>query len=448
MTAMNKLAKHAVFQNIYELNAATLCEKRNKEFNDMRCIQRLCEKCGTNKLDKVNELAVMKDHKGPAEWKKWTRVSKEENGKKTSKMVLMRKEGTVEELVEELKMEAEGLSQHLFTANWQSREFLQISKSPPHGSAVMVMDFAENYGCRYQDEVQAVHWGHDSATIHPIVAYYKCPECTATVTDSLIMITQDNVHDYHAVRQFSALAVDHIKEKGENINRIICFSDGAGCQYKSRGPFLDISYGKLDFNLSAFQHEYFGSRHGKGPSDGESGVIKRLATDAVMSGSEIISNAKELYNFVKQTATRPDEQEANSSECQHFRRKAFWIEEIDRCCERQALKTVEGTRQFHSILSVEPNVIQVRELSCFCEGCEEGKEACSNRDYVHPYVTKRISATKPAGRQESAEQVAFSTEGPGKEDPTTVDPVTEESSAASNVEPSGTQVDYKGKKFL
>ena len=24
----------------------------------------------------------------------------------------------------------------------------------------MVYDFAENYSCRYQDEIQSVHWGH------------------------------------------------------------------------------------------------------------------------------------------------------------------------------------------------------------------------------------------------------------------------------------------------
>lgn len=254
----------------------------------------------------------MLKHKGNVEWKKWARETKEENGKKTSRMVLGRKEGPLEEMLQELKIEAAALSEHLFTASWQSREFLRVSKSPPSRSVVMVLDFAENYSCRFQDEVQAVHWGHDSATIHPIVGYYKCPDCTETVTESMIMITKDNVHDFNAVQQFTSFAVEHIKKKVPNINRIIRFSDGAACQYKSRGPFLDISYGKEDHQLG-FQHEYFGSRHGKGPSDRESGVVKRLATDAVMSGTEIIANAKDFFNFIERTATLPKEQEDDGS---------------------------------------------------------------------------------------------------------------------------------------
>lgn len=200
MAAINKLANHSIFKDIYDFNAATLCERAdNQPFHKLPCIQRQCGNCGTSKLDAVLDLDVLK-HKGNVEWKKWARETKEENGKKTSRMVLGRKEGPLEEMLQELKIEAAALSEHLFTASWQSREFLRVSKSPPSRSVVMVLDFAENYSCRFQDEVQAVHWGHDSATIHPIVGYYKCPDCTETVTESMIMITKDNVHDFNAVQ--------------------------------------------------------------------------------------------------------------------------------------------------------------------------------------------------------------------------------------------------------
>ena len=105
------------------------------------------------------------------------------------------------------------LSLHLFTALWQGDNFRTISTNPPEGCIIMILDFAENCACRYQDEVQSVHWGHSSATIHPIVAYYRCPTCSEPTTDSLIMITADNTHDHHAVHKFTQIAMDHLQQK-------------------------------------------------------------------------------------------------------------------------------------------------------------------------------------------------------------------------------------------
>ena len=44
--------------------------------------------------------------------------------------------------------------------------------------------------------------------------------------------------------------------------------------------------------------EYCGSRHCKDPSDGESGTIKRQATDAVLSRKAVISDAHD-FTFVR-----------------------------------------------------------------------------------------------------------------------------------------------------
>ncbi|CAG2208754.1 unnamed protein product [Mytilus edulis] len=36
-----------------------------------------------------------------------------------------------------------------------------------------MMDFAENFSTRYQDECQSAHWCYDQITIHPSVCYYS-----------------------------------------------------------------------------------------------------------------------------------------------------------------------------------------------------------------------------------------------------------------------------------
>ncbi|XP_033638655.1 uncharacterized protein LOC117299279 [Asterias rubens] len=370
----------------------------------LQCIQRECDKCGVENITEcLGNLTSCTKQTTPLKWKKWIRHTKIDDGKKTSKMALDTKDGTLEELISELQEEATTISQHLFTAAWQSNQFTTLTSAPPAGWVIMVLDFAENYACRYQDEIQSVHWGHDSATLRPIVAYYQCPKCQQPTTVSMIMITEDNNHDHHAVHSFTDVAVEYLKTKlaPGYIKKVVRFSDGCQNQYKSRNPFMDFSFGSSDYDVE-FQHKFFGSRHGKGPSDGESGVIKRQASDAVMSGSAVIGTASDLYKFVRNNATHPDDPD----KCQHFQRSAFWISDISRNRNRQVTKTVAGTRQFHSVLSVRPKVIAVRRLSCFCHACIEEKGAkCCNSSYVQRYVHTSLEAGVKAKQpaQESSE---------------------------------------------
>jgi len=40
-------------------------------------------------------------------------------------------------------------------------------------SALVLMDFTENYSFPVQDEAQGYNWTHQSCTVHPVVCYYK-----------------------------------------------------------------------------------------------------------------------------------------------------------------------------------------------------------------------------------------------------------------------------------
>ena len=88
--------------------------------------------------------------------------------------MLVTKVGNVYTLMKELK-EVDFLKQHLFRTDWQHAQFITMKNLDPFpvNSILMMMDFAENYTCTYQDEVQAAHWAHDQVTIHPAVTYYR-----------------------------------------------------------------------------------------------------------------------------------------------------------------------------------------------------------------------------------------------------------------------------------
>ncbi|XP_070203171.1 uncharacterized protein [Littorina saxatilis] len=213
--------------------------------------------------------------------------------------MLVRKQGTSAGLLAELREELTFLAGHLFRANWLHQQFEAMRKSTPFPPKTvgMVLDFAENFNCTYQDEVQSAHWHHELATVHPIVTYYAYAHCQECVTESLVFISDDKQHDHHAVHHFTTAAVEHLKSaRSLDVDHIVQWTDGCGSQYKSKGPFADISHA-LDDHGSTFERNFFGSRHGKGPSDGESAVVKHNAATAIKGGAAIVTDAKDLFDY-------------------------------------------------------------------------------------------------------------------------------------------------------
>ena len=56
-------------------------------------------------------------------------------------------------------------------------------------------------------------------------------------------------------------------------------------------------------HLSQFEWHFFGSHHGKGPSDGESGVIKSKAARLVLSGQYVIDDSLDLHHAIANELT-------------------------------------------------------------------------------------------------------------------------------------------------
>ncbi len=389
-TAVNKVGNSyglpSFFHGVYGVSRVTMCPKDGRKYYRRSCIERKCESCGVQNLR--SHVAKLTDVHGTKSmtYKKWERTTCQEGGKVISKQVIQTKTTSLAECIDEMIEESTRLSAHLHNASWQSHQFSDLTKDVPDGSAVMVLDFAENFVCQYQDEIQSAHWYHSTATIHPVYCYYNCPEpnCGDTVHESLVYITSDKQHDYHAVHEFMSGSISHLKGRIPNLNTVIRFSDQCAAQYKSRGPFLDISNAEEEYGLYV-QHHYFGSRHGKGPSDGETAVVKRMASSAIAAGRAEINNAKDLYDFCTRDMTR----DSNEGSCQHFRRKFFFIEEVnrDRGHNNVALRTIKGTRLLHSIRGHMEGRMYTRNLSCFCNGCTN-MGICQNKEYVDPWMTE------------------------------------------------------------
>ena len=104
----------------------------------------------------------------PVKWFKWDDV----NGC----TIKNQKSGTVFELYTYTKTVVDAFLPHCFIKRKQAEQYeLDKVEAQKENSNVMVleMDYAENYTCRAQDEVQSAHWNQAQVTLYTSVSWFR-----------------------------------------------------------------------------------------------------------------------------------------------------------------------------------------------------------------------------------------------------------------------------------
>ena len=175
-------------------------------------------------------------------------------------------------------------------ADWQFDQFNAMRRRNPfpentvHGATLCRKILAALFRMKCRQLIDAMN----SAQYIPLYAITSVPTAQ-TVTESLVFISDDRTHDYNAVHAFVTRAVEHVRcVRHIPFDHIIQGTDGCAAQYRSKGPFVDVSCAAQDYNCT-LNKNFFG--HGKGSSDGESAVVKSGAARAIRPGTAVIQNA-------------------------------------------------------------------------------------------------------------------------------------------------------------
>ncbi|GFN83321.1 hypothetical protein PoB_000982700 [Plakobranchus ocellatus] len=278
--------KHKI-THVEELVDKTLCDSVTRD-----CVERKCTKCGVEKLMSGIRVEVGDQLYEVREWKRWEKSER-------SPKDLVLKSGTVADLLGFLTEDLQLLSKHVKFAQWQRNQCNNFRDSLPIGHAMCTADFAENYLCKFQHEVQSAHWSYHQVTLHPCVFFYRCPVsgCRKNLNDYLVFISNDLKHDSSICKLIFDKCMSHAESKG--IVSLQIFSDGCGSQYKSRLPFYHLTELQGSHTSLKIGRHFFGSGHGKSLCDSCGGTVKNCASRAVASGKHVIQSAKDLLNFCK-----------------------------------------------------------------------------------------------------------------------------------------------------
>lgn len=370
-------------------------------FPNHACLDTSCNVCTDGMRLHYNALTNLATHQ-PIKYNRWQTVHEEKmvrdgtKGGKKSKMItstdLVTHNTTVEDLVEITVAEVNSLSNHIFRARWQQSQFKDAKECMPPNSAVMVIDFAQNYACSYQDEVQSAHWSQNQVTIHTMVAYTNASEYESPATDTvnMIAISPDLKHDVAAVSTYCDLAHTYLKNE-YGITKVIQFSDCCASQYRGKNSFVKIS------QCPGAEHHFFESSHGKSAADGLSAVVKHAVTSAVTNNKALVRNAGEFFAYCEEYLTTVCPNAAFPSQRVDSKRKFFYIDEkeINRT-KMEGVKTVKGTMSIHAVRATgQSHHIQSRPLSCFCMFCTKGEgTVCINERYAGIWKSQKLQLTK------------------------------------------------------
>ena len=163
------------------------------------------------------------------------------------------------------------------------------------------------------------------------------------------------------------------------------------------GALANISQRFYSFTsaITPTQRHFFGSGHGKGPSDACSGVVKASVTRTARGG-RIIANVNDLLKYGEEKLTRNREK---------FYRTFHLVmsEEVKRSISINSPKTVKGTKKLHSVKSVSPGVICTRELTCLCTSCleTEVEKQCENIDNVKQWTRVELQANEAKSKSKT-----------------------------------------------
>ena len=249
-------------------------------------------------LDTPDAVGLLQDIKNEhLTYMVWKKVPVEINGKTKEKMKIVKVKKTKEDFLALMKEEIVEFKDHVERVKNQYNQVKQLKEILPSNHAMVQMDFAEDYKCQSQDEIQSAYWNATQVTLHPTVVYYK--EENTLEHKSFVFVSDEPAHNASTVFAILKKLVPEIKKIVPNLDMVHYWTDSPMSQYRNKSIFSIVCNHKNWLDGGGAIWNYFEAGHGKGPCDGIGGTAKRLADDAIKQEKAIIQDAHDFFAWAK-----------------------------------------------------------------------------------------------------------------------------------------------------
>ena len=304
------------------------------------------------KIDKLQRDVV--------KFRVWRQVVAVHNGKEIKRTTLL------DETEDKAVFRANFLSnlvifrKHQQRVETQNDQFMLLKEQLQPGEATIQVDFAENYVCKFQQEVSGAYYSKSQVTIHPAVIHHRPAENGPLHHTTVTILSDVTSHKAQTIFAFLKALMEWMKTNLPPITQVHYLSDSPSSQYRNSTIFRIVHSHKELFQVSATWN-YFESGHGKGPCDGVGGSVKRSADLAVKKNQELIKSAKDFFMWGRKQESAVTYLLVTPEEVTRA------VEEL----EAMGKFPVPGTMKVHSVIPLGDELYS-RETSCFSPCCWSG----------------------------------------------------------------------------
>ena len=218
-----------------------VCDIENRD-----CMLHSCPECPGKEALHEDLLKIFSDCEfdegDHVTYKKWVH---------TDKTTLVSLQTSMTEFLDIICDSMDKLRDHHYIAKSQAKALQQMKEVLDEKTAIVLLDFAENYSFIVQDAVQGYHWDNSQATLHPFAIYLIDPATKERKCVSMCVISVDLRHDTASVHAYIHPVLEHLKTNYSHLEHVIYFSDGAASQYKNFKNLSNLCHHHQDFGLSA-----------------------------------------------------------------------------------------------------------------------------------------------------------------------------------------------------
>lgn len=166
-------------------------------------------------------------------WYQWVRVEqavKIKNGKRKGKtkriikkLKKICKEATMEEAIKSPEDQIPYFLRHVYVKRQQSYFFGDKRGNLTIHEVIVQIDFAENYPCKYHNEVQSTHWNQQQVTVFTVAIWTN--NGVKNTWESHVIVTHELVHDKKAVAVLMSGTVKRMVWNAVSIRKAITVTD-------------------------------------------------------------------------------------------------------------------------------------------------------------------------------------------------------------------------------
>ena len=350
--------KLAMLKYLPSTNTKTVIEKFKCDIKNKSCMYNECIKCQV-------DFVIPDNTNNKSYYFQWITLKVSREGKRgkifnvtiTSKKKI---ECTVTEMIQKFNLTVPVFLKHSYDTWHQYKAVQDIESNLPLNHVKLVIDFSQNYICKYASEIQSVHFGASKVqiTLHSGVFSYRDKNDNKVKCISFCTVSECLRHDAPAIWAHIQPVFSLIMKTVPQINALHFQSDGPSTQYKNKTNFELFQQHCIKLELESASWNFTTPGHVKSKADGAGGTVKTLCDRDVHAGRDVVS-INDIIEVVRK-----------SSKMHVFHVTEANIQQIDKLV-RPHIKSAPKSQQIFQILWTKSkyDVLFLNYLSCTKTSC-------------------------------------------------------------------------------